>query len=60
MIKHFPEFGLEAQLYGKGKMEELSPHIRDRDETHTSHFPTTRDEDEGCAFRSIDQSGSIS
>jgi hypothetical protein len=42
MIKHFPEFGLEAQLYGKEKMEELSPHIRDRYETHTSQRRGTK------------------
>jgi hypothetical protein len=40
--QHFPEFGLEAQLYGKEKMEELSPHIRDRYETHTSQRRGTK------------------
>jgi hypothetical protein len=44
MIEHFPEFGLEAQLYGKGKMEmeELSPHIRDRYKTQTSQRRGTK------------------
>ena len=57
MIKQIPEFGMEAQLYGKGKMEELSPHMRGRYETDTSQRRGTKDE--GCAFRSIDQLESV-